>query len=196
MYCIADHPSSEASSPVHHHNRHLPRADSSSSNSTSSYGNLVDLSLSRGDIAGSMRGGGETDRRIASGGGFSLTVFIVVFSSFCIKYVVADNTIPTSSSSSSSSTKTNSTTTLFEPHICDVDWSSIDMLSSGLDVNVMRYRFERLMMLDVCKSNAGRLLMDVFDMTAWNTVPSYSNFTYQVHFVGVSMSVLCDYSEF
>ena len=84
-----------------------------------------------------------------------------------------------------------------DPRIHDVMMRSIDANKSGLDVNILKYRFERLLLLDICKSNGGthaiqcivlclscllgRLLMDVFDVTSWNTTPSYSNFTYLVN---------------
>ncbi len=47
-------------------------------------------------------------------------------------------------------------TVLTEPRIHDIDVSCLDAHTSGLDTNVLKYRFERLMLLDICKSNAGR----------------------------------------
>lgn len=75
-----------------------------------------------------------------------------------------------------------------DPRIHDVMMRSIDVNKSGLDINILKYRFERLMLLDICKGNGGRLLMDVFDVTSWNTTPSYSNFTYLVNKNAVTKS--------
>ena len=44
---------------------------------------------------------------------------------------------------------------------------SVDVYKAGVDVNIIKYRFERLLLVSLYHCNAGRLLYDVFQVDQW-----------------------------
>jgi hypothetical protein len=48
----------------------------------------------------------------------------------------------------------------------------IDINNSGIDIDIIRYRFERCLLKEIYKGNAGRLLYDVFRFDNWNSAKS------------------------
>ena len=44
---------------------------------------------------------------------------------------------------------------------------TVDVYNAGVDVNVIKYRFERLLLISLYHCNAGRLLYDVFQLDQW-----------------------------
>lgn len=54
-----------------------------------------------------------------------------------------------------------------EQQLQQLDAWSIDLYASGLDVMIFKHRFEQQMMLALCQGNAGRLVMDMFNVSHW-----------------------------
>ena len=44
---------------------------------------------------------------------------------------------------------------------------TVDVYHAGVDINIIKYRFERLLLISLYHCNAGRLLYDVFQLDQW-----------------------------
>eukprot|EP00981_Chlorochromonas_danica_P007515 scaffold1767_cov178-Ochromonas_danica.AAC.20 len=56
-----------------------------------------------------------------------------------------------------------------------LDYSSVDFYSSGLHVMLLKYRFEQQLLLALYQGNAGRVIMDILNITHWNISASFGS---------------------